>query len=110
MWVSHERPPPVCQFVSSVSRWVPASRSRCRDAADPSIVDLGRPLADPRFEPGGVTSPSQELFGGGSREPGIAGNVIYYEGDQNAPEGLYRADLDNSQWVKVEDKSITFGN
>lgn len=73
-----------------------------------AIVDLGRPLADPRFEAGGVTFPSQEVFGAGSREPEIAGNVIYFEGVDNKPEGLYRADPENSRWVKVEDNSVTF--
>lgn len=87
-------------------RRLPALRVYGDDRA--RVLDLGRPLADPRFEGGGVTFPTQELFGAGSREPRVAGNVIYYEGDQNVPGGLYRADPANSQWVKVEDNSVTF--
>jgi len=72
------------------------------------VHDFGRLGQEPRFGEECVILPSARVNSADSREPDTAGKVIYADGDiDGMPEGLYRADPENSQWVKVSDNSIT---
>lgn len=71
------------------------------------VHTLGRREEQPFFHRGGIDFPATDLnslFENSMRN----GHTVYYDGTSDGiPEGLYRADPENSQWVKVEDNSIT---
>ncbi|WP_135820512.1 hypothetical protein [Halostella litorea] len=83
--------------------WDDGRRSRA------GVHDFGRFDQEPRFGEECVIFPSARVHGADSRNPDTPGKVIYADGDVDGmPEGLYRADPENSQWVKVSDNSITY--
>jgi len=71
------------------------------------VHTLGRRDEQAFFHRGGVDFPGTDLFSNfeGSLR---SGHTVYYEGTDDIPAGLYRADPENDQWVKVEDNSVTF--
>lgn len=71
------------------------------------VHTLGKRDQEPFFHRGGVDFPETDLFSN-FEDSMRAGHVVYTEGVGDVPAGLYRADPENEQWVKVEDNSVTF--
>ncbi|MFB6175706.1 MAG: hypothetical protein ABEI99_00925, partial [Halobaculum sp.] len=69
------------------------------------VHDLDRRDEEGQFAHGGVYFPPQQF--GGPLAPRQDGRVVYNDGSDGNPRGLYRAEPDNSRWVKVSDNSVT---
>ncbi len=71
------------------------------------IYDLGRLESSPKFLEGGMHFPPQTFSGAEQVLPRREGKVVFHPGNENVAAGLYRADPENDQWIKVSDNSVT---